>query len=156
MIERSKDGKLYAKYDWLIFFFNKAQFYFFKFKFKQPTYSISLVSEVMFNNLTFAYSTQYSSHHMPSLMAITQLPHSPLLPPCSSSVTLSLFPRVKSLSWFVSFSGFFPGFPSVPQDPLCCFLRSTCERNHTVIAFLQLTYFTQYNTLQFHPHRCKW
>ena len=68
-----------------------------------PTYSTSLVSDIELNNSSVACNTQYSFHHVSSFVPITQLPHPPNPSP---PVTLSVFPRVKSLSWFVFFSNF--------------------------------------------------
>lgn len=44
-----------------------------KFKFNYPTYSISLASDMVFNNLSVAYKTQDSSHHMPFLQPLFHL-----------------------------------------------------------------------------------
>ena len=68
-----------------------------------------------------------------------------------------LFPGVQNLSWFVSFSDFFPfSFPPFLCGPPCYSLCSTYKWNHMIIVFLCLTYFTWHNPLQFHPCRCKW
>lgn len=57
-----------------------------KFKFNQPMYIISLVSDVEFIHSSVAYNTQSSSHHMPSLMPIPQLPLPPSTSPPEPSV----------------------------------------------------------------------
>ena len=80
---------------------------------------------------------------------------SPLLP--SPFATLCLFLRVRSLSQFVYLSHFFPlSFSPFPYGLFHYFLYSTYEWNHIIMVFLQLTYFTQYNTLQLHLHQSTW
>ena len=84
-------------------------------------------------------------------------PSHPIPPPTSHSATLCLCPRVRSLPWFVSLSNFSPlSFPSFPYNPFHYFLYNTYEWNHVMIVLLWLTYFTQHNTLQFHPCQSKW
>lgn len=46
-------------------------FLFFKFKFNYPTYTTSLISDVVFNDSSVVYNTQRSTHHMPSLKPLT-------------------------------------------------------------------------------------
>ena len=75
----------------------------------------------MFNNLSVAYHTQCSSHHVPSFCA--QWLNYPTPPPISPPATLSLFPIIRSLSWFFSLSDGLPfSFSLFLYDPLCCFL----------------------------------
>ena len=85
------------------------------------------------------------------------IPSSVLLSSCHP-VTLSLtllrfcnplFPRVRSLSWFVFLSNFSPlNFPPFPYGPFHYFLYSTYEWDHMIIVFLWLTYFTQQKVFQ--------
>ena len=63
-------------------------------KFNKLTYSVLLVSEVDFSDSPIACNTQYSLHHMPFLMPITQLSCPPSHPP---PATLSLFLMIESL-----------------------------------------------------------
>ena len=78
-------------------------------------------------------------------------------PPTSPSTTPSSFPRVRSFSCSVSLSdishSFFSSFTFIPFH---YFLYSTNEWDHIMFVLLRLTYFTQHNTLQFHPHWSKW
>ena len=79
----------------------------------------------------------------------------PQHPPTSFSTTLCLFPRVRSLSCSVSL--IFPThFLSSLLIPFYSFLYSPNEWDHIMFVPLWLTYFTQHNTLQFHPCRGKW
>ena len=68
----------------------------------------------------------------------------------SISTTPCSFPRVRSLSCSVSY------FLSVHFIPFHYFLYSPNEWDHIMFVPLQLTYFTQHNTLQFYPHWSKW
>ena len=71
-----------------------------------------LISDVVLNNSSVAYTTQCSSHHVPSFMLLTQLPHPPTQLPSSHP---QLFSVLKSPSWFCSVSDGFPvSFPSFP------------------------------------------
>ena len=81
--------------------------------------------------------------YMPSLQPNTRLSH---------SSALSLFPKVHNLSWFILPSvyrlpSFFPSFSYRSSYFLC----SINERNHMIIVFLCLTFFTQHNLLQSCP-----
>ena len=83
-------------------------------------------------------------------------PLHPHTPPASPSTTPSSFPRVSSLcvlSPFLIFPTHFSGFPFLPFH---YYLYSPNEWDHIIFVLLQLTYFTQHNTLLFHPHRSKW
>ena len=93
-------------------------YFFSNFIYIQLAYSILLVSEVEFSDSSVAYNTQCSLYHMPSLMPITQLPHPPPTPPA----TLSLFPIVKSLSWFFSLTDDFPFSFPFPSPKVLCFV----------------------------------
>ena len=59
-----------------------------------------------------------SAHHVPSgmLSLVTPSPHS--LP----SWTLSLFPRVKSLLWFIFLSDYILFYFSLPSPLILCFV----------------------------------
>ena len=46
--------------------------------------------------------------------------------------------------------------PLYSPRPPPCLSNSSYQRDHMIIVFLSFTYFTQHNTLQFHPHHCKW
>ena len=84
-------------------------------------------------------------------------PSHPHRPPTSPSTTPSSFPRVSSLSWSVRYFWYFPLvlFP-FPFIPFHYFLYSPNEWDHITFVLLRRTYFTQCNTLQFHPHGSKW
>ena len=79
------------------------------------------------------------------------IPHSPPLP-----APLVLFPElgvfmISLLFWY------FPNVSSpFPYIPFHCYLYSPKEWEHTLFVLLRLTYFTQHNTLQFHPRWSKW
>ena len=47
-------------------------------------------------------------------------------------------------------------FSPFPFIPFHYSLYSPNEWDHIMFVLLRLTYFTQHNTLQFHPHRSKW
>ena len=97
-----------------------------------------MVFGVVFSDSSVAYNTQYLSNHVPSLMPITNY----TIPLPAFPKSSSLFPGVKSLSWFVSLSDFFPsGFPPFPYGPLCYDICSTHDWNQEIIVFLCLTYF---------------
>ena len=84
-------------------------------------------------------------------------PSHPHPPPTSPSTTPSSFPRVRSLSCSVSLSdtshSFFSPFLFIPFHN---FSYSPNEWDHIMFVLLRLTYFTQHNTLQFHPRWSKW
>ena len=90
-------------------------------------------------------------------------PSYPIPSPTSPSTTLYLFPRVRNLSWFVSLSNFSHSVPllslivpfPIYYIPFHYFLYFLYEWNKMMIVLLQLTYFTEHNTLQFHPHQSK-
>ena len=76
--------------------------------------------------------------------------------PTSPSTTPYSFPRVRGLSCLspsLIFSLIFSPFPFIPFH---YFLYSPNEWDHIMFALFWLTYFTQYNTLQFHPRWSKW
>ena len=98
------------------------------------TYSVILVSGVQYSNATFLYHTCCSSQ-VHSLIPITV---SPLSPPTSPQVTISLFFRAKNL-----FLGL-PLFNSPSFALLFCFLNSTNEGNHMVFVFLCKCSISQY------------
>ena len=89
---------------------------------------------------------------MPPSVPITQSPqppaHFPFYYPCS-------FPRVRCLSCFVTLTDIFTHFLSFPFIPFHYYLYSPNEREYMFV-LLRLTYFTQHNTLQFHPRQSKW
>ena len=47
-------------------------------------------------------------------------------------------------------------FSPFPLIPFYYYLYSPNEWDHIMFVLLWLTYFTQHNTLQFHPHQRKW
>ena len=76
------------------------------------------------------------------------------LPPLP--LPLVCFPEV-GVSHALSPSLIFPThFLYFPYDPYHYFLYSPNEWDHRMIVFLQSTYFTQRNTLQFHSWRSTW
>ena len=77
-------------------------------------------------------------------------PSYPMSPPASPSTTLCSFPRARSLSWFVSLSNFSHSFSLLSL--IIPFTISVKPYDDCP----SLTYFTQHNTLQFHPCRSKW
>ena len=84
--------------------------------------------------------------------------HHPVTPsPCPPSLPLPLVCfRVRSLMlchplWFFPLI-----FSPFPYNPFHYFLYSPYEWTHIMIVLLQLTYFTQQNTLHFHPCWSKW
>ena len=74
----------------------------------------------------------------------------------SPSPPLVRFPELgvfHVLSPFLIFpTHFFP----LPSIPFHYYLYSPNEWDHIMFVLLRLTYFTQHNTLQFHPCRSKW
>ena len=120
-----------------------------------------LEDDIFFIFLICFYWSSICQHVTPSVHSIKCPPQcpSPSFPnplATSPSATLCLFLRVRSLSWFVFLSNFSPfSFPPFPYNPFHYFLYSSYEWNHMIV-LLWLTYFTQHNTLQFHPHRSKW
>ena len=84
-------------------------------------------------------------------------PSHPYSPPTSLSTPPCSFPRVRSLSCSVSLSDISPLiFSPFPIIPFHYFLYSPNEWEHIMFVLLRLTYFTQHNTLQFHPRWSKW
>ena len=82
-------------------------------------------------------------------------PIHPHLLPSSPSTTPSSFPRVRSLYVLSPFLIFPTHFFSLPLYSLSLlFIFPKWMRTYTVL--LRLTYFTQHNTLQFHPRWSKW
>ena len=78
-------------------------------------------------------------------------PRPPPMPP-----PLVRFPEL-GVSHVVSPSLIFPThFLSFPLNPFHYFLYSPNEWDYIMFVLLRLTYFTQHNTLQFHPHWSKW
>ena len=74
----------------------------------------------------------------------------------SPSTTPCSFPRV-SPSCSVSLTAISHSFSLLsPLFPFTIFLYSPNEGEHIMFVLLRLTYFTQHNTLQFHPRRSKW
>ena len=96
-------------------------------------------------------------------------------------VLYSMFPSVvhfrhsiNNVYVSIPVSQFLPPYPFPPWYPYICslrlrlyfcfatkiiytiFLDSTYVRYYTIFAFLFLTYFTLYDTLQVHPRLCKW
>ena len=82
----------------------------------------------------------------------TSLSHSPTPLP---SEALGLFLRVYSLSWFVPPSVYPPFFFPFVFYRSSYFLCSIHEKNHMIIVFVCLTYFTQHYLLQSRPCCCK-
>ena len=116
-----------------------------------------LIINLCFIGVQFANiqnNTQCSSHQVPPSVPITHHPH-PL--PTSPSTTPRSFPRVRSLSCSVSLSDISHSvFLLSPLFPFTIFLYSPNEWDHIMFVLLRLTYFTQHNTLQFHPRWSKW
>ena len=108
----------------------------------------------MFNLPTYRITP--SAHPIKCPPQCPSLSHHHLLS-TSPSTTPSSFPRVRSLSCSVSLSDishlFFSPFPFIPFH---YYLYSPNEWDHIMFVLLWLTYFTQHNTLQFHPHWSKW
>ena len=74
----------------------------------------------------------------------------PLLPP------LVRFPELAVFTFCLPF-WYFPHISSpFPYIPFHYYLYSPNEWEHIMFVLLRLTYFTQHNTLQFHPRWSKW
>ena len=74
----------------------------------------------------------------------------PLLPP------LVRFPELGAFMFCLPF-WYFPHISTpFPYIPFHYYLSSPNECEHTLFVLLQLTYFTQHNTLQYHPRWRKW
>ena len=77
-------------------------------------------------------------------------------PPFSPSTTPSSFPRVRSLYVLSPFLIFPTHFFSLPFYSFHYYLYSPNKWEHIMFVLLQLTYFTQHNSLQFNPCWSKW
>ena len=81
----------------------------------------------------------------------TPTPHPPPLPP-----PLVRFPELAVFTFCLPF-WYFPHISSpFPYIPFHYYLYSPNEWDHIMFVLLRLTYFTQHNTLQFHPRWSKW
>ena len=98
----------------------------------------------MFNLPTYRITP--SAHH-----PFTPTPRPPpLLPP------LVRFPELAVFTFCLPF-WYFPHISSpFPYIPFHYYLYSPNEWEHIMFVLLRLTYFTQHNTLQFHPRWSKW
>ena len=98
----------------------------------------------MFNLLTYRITP--SARH-----PFTPTPRPPpLLPP------LVRFPELAVFTFCLPF-WYFPHISSpFPYIPFHYYLYSPNEWEHIMFVLLRLTYFTQHNTLQFHPRWSKW
>ena len=82
---------------------------------------------------------------------VTPTPHPPpLLPP------LVRFPELGVFMFCLPFWYFLPISSPFPSIPFHYYLYSPNEWEHRMFVLLRLTYFTQHNTLQFHPCWSKW
>ena len=92
-----------------------------------------------------------SSAHLSARHPVTPTPHPPPLPP-----PLVRFPESGVFMFCLPF-WYFPHTSSpFPYIPFHYYLYSPNEWDHIMFVLLRLTYFTQHNTLQFHPHLSKW
>ena len=81
----------------------------------------------------------------------TPIPRPPPLPP-----PLVRFPELWVFMFCLPF-WYFPHTSSpFPSIPFHYYLYSPSEWEHIMFVLLRLTYFTQHNTLQFHPRWSKW
>ena len=88
--------------------------------------------------------------HILSVSAYLGSSLSPLLPP------LVRFPELAVFTFCLPF-WYFPHISSpFPYIPFHYYLYSPNEWEHIMFVLLRLTYFTQHNTLQFHPRWSKW
>ena len=119
------------------------------------SFKLFLIINLLLIGVQFAHiqiNTQCSIRQVPPSVHVT---HSPPSPPSSPSITPSLFPRVRSL--YVLSLWYFPHISSpFPYIPFHSYLYSPSEWEHTMFVLLQLTYFTQHDTIQFHPRWIKW
>ena len=101
------------------------------------------------------YRTTPSAHPVKCPLSVrhpvTPTPHPPSLPPL-----LVHFPELGVFMFCLPFWYFLPISSPFPSIPFHYYLYSPNEWDHIMFVLLQLTYFTQHNTLQFHPHRSKW
>ena len=82
---------------------------------------------------------------------ITPTPRPPaLLPPLVRFPELAVFTLCLPFWYFPHISSPFP------YIPFHYYLYSPNEWEHIMFVLLRLTYFTQHNTLQYHPHWSKW
>ena len=96
-------------------------------------------------------NTQCSSRQVPPSGPVTPTPCPPPLPP-----PLVRFPELGVFMFCLPFWYFLPISSPFPSIPFHYYLYSPNEWEHTMFVLLRLTYFTQHNTLQFHPCRSKW
>ena len=66
------------------------------------------------------------------------------------------FPELGVFMFCLPFWYFLPSSSPFPTSPFHYYLYSPNEWEHIMFVLLRLTYFTQHNTLQFHPRRSKW
>ena len=122
----------------LFFFFFYIYIYIFKLEFNLPTYSITPSAHPV--------KCPLSAHH-----PVTPTPCPPPFP-----APLVHFPELV-VSHVLSPSLIFPThFSPFPFIPFHYILYSPNEWDHIMFVLLWLTYFTEHNTLQFHPRRSKW
>ena len=92
-----------------------------------------------------------SSAPLSALHPFTLTPCPPPLPP-----PLVCFPELGVFMFCLPF-WYFPHISSpFPYIPFHYYLYSPNEWDHIMFVLLRLTYFTQHNTLQFHPRGSKW
>ena len=111
-----------------------------------------LIINLLFIGIQFAHiqnntqcsARQYTSHIHPH-------PHPPPLPS-----PLVHFPELVVFMICLPF-WYFPQVSSpFPYIPFHYYLYSPNEWEHTMFVLLRLTYFTQHDTIQFHPRWIKW
>ena len=96
------------------------------------------------------------STHQSAVTPSLMVTHSPTPLPSSHSFTPGSYPRIRSLYVCLPF-WYFPHISSpFPYIPFHYYLYSPNEWDHIMFVLLRLTYFTQHNTLQFHPRWSKW
>ena len=107
----------------------------------------------MFNLSTYRITP--SAHPVKCLPQYTSPIHpDPHPPPLPSP--LVHFPELGVFMFCLPF-WYFPHISSpFPSIPFHYYLYSPNEWEHTLFVLLRLTYFTQHNTLQFHPRWSKW
>ena len=82
-------------------------------------------------------------------------PFTPPSPPLPST-TPSSFPELGVFMFCLLFWYLLPISSPFPSIPFHYYLYSPNEWEYTMFVLLRLTYFTQHNTHQFHPHWSKW
>ena len=82
---------------------------------------------------------------------VTPTPCPPPLPP-----SLVRFPELGVFMFCLPCCYFPPISSALPSIPFHYYLYSPNQWDHIMFVLLQLTYFTQHNTLQFHPRRSNW